>query len=243
MSGTPNIHGGRENLEAIGFLQEVNATAYKRYPGIAMIAEESTSYPGVTAPTDQGGLGFGLKWNMGWMNDTLQYFGRDPMYREHHEGEITFTFVYAFSENFVLPISHDEVVHGKGTLVSRMPGDHWQKLANARAFLGFQWGHPGKQLLFMGQEFGQIPSGQRDVRSTGGFSTSRCTHSFRRMCRRSTRRIASTRPLVARQRRRRLPALVRPTASIRTSSPSRVPTGTAIPSRCSATSRVSGARL
>lgn len=153
---TPNIHGGRENLEAIGFLQEVNATAYKRYPGIAMIAEESTSYPGVTAPTDQGGLGFGLKWNMGWMNDTLQYFGRDPMYRAHHEGEITFTFVYAFSENFVLPISHDEVVHGKGTLVSRMPGDHWQKLANARAFLGFQWGHPGKQLLFMGQEFGQI---------------------------------------------------------------------------------------
>ncbi len=152
----PNIHGGRENLEAIRFLQEVNATAYKRYPGIAMIAEESTSYPGVTAPTDHGGLGFGLKWNMGWMNDSLVYFSRDPMYRSHHEGEISFSFVYAFSEHFVLPISHDEVVHGKGTLLTRMPGDHWQKLANVRAFLAYMWGHPGKQLLFMGQEFAQM---------------------------------------------------------------------------------------
>ncbi|MGC5223308.1 1,4-alpha-glucan branching protein GlgB [Micromonospora sp. DT81.3] len=152
----PNIHGGRENLEAIHFLQEVNATAYKRYPGIVMIAEESTSFPGVTAPTSRGGLGFGFKWNMGWMNDTLQYFARDPMYRSHHEGELSFSFVYAFSENFVLPISHDEVVHGKGSLFSRMPGDHWQKLANLRAFLAYQWGHPGKQLLFMGQEFGQL---------------------------------------------------------------------------------------
>ncbi|MFT4307185.1 MAG: 1,4-alpha-glucan branching protein GlgB [Microbacterium sp.] len=152
----PNVHGGRENLEAIRFLQEVNATAYKRYPGIAMIAEESTSFAGVTAPTSAGGLGFGFKWNMGWMNDSLVYIGRDPMYRAHHEGELSFSFVYAFSENYLLPISHDEVVHGKGSLFARMPGDHWQKLANMRLFYAYMWGHPGKQLLFMGQEFGQM---------------------------------------------------------------------------------------
>jgi 1,4-alpha-glucan branching enzyme len=151
----PNIYGGRENLEAVGFLQEMNATVYRTHPGVVTIAEESTSWPGVTRPTHLGGLGFGFKWNMGWMHDTLHYTGRDPVHRSFHHNEMTFSMVYAYTENFVLPISHDEVVHGKGSLWTRMPGDSWNKAANLRALLAFMWAHPGKQLLFMGQEFGQ----------------------------------------------------------------------------------------
>ncbi|HWJ83857.1 MAG TPA: 1,4-alpha-glucan branching protein GlgB [Cellulomonas sp.] len=151
----PNRYGGRENLDAISFLQEANATAYRRNPGTMMIAEESTAWPGVTAPTDFNGLGFGLKWNMGWMNDTLRYMAEEPVHRRYHHGEITFSMVYAYSERYILPISHDEVVHGKGSLYGRMPGDHWQKLAGVRTLLAYQWTHPGKQLLFMGQEFAQ----------------------------------------------------------------------------------------
>lgn len=152
----PNYLGGRENLEAISFLQEANATAYRNHPGIMMIAEESTSYPGVTAMTDNDGLGFGLKWNMGWMNDTLRYLAEDPVNRSWHHGEITFSLVYTFTEQFLLPLSHDEVVHGKGSLYRKMPGDDWQKLAGVRELLAYQWSHPGKKLLFMGQEFAQI---------------------------------------------------------------------------------------
>jgi 1,4-alpha-glucan branching enzyme len=149
------VHGGRENLEAVQFLQEMNATVYKRVPGVVTVAEESTSWPGVTRATDAEGLGFGLKWNMGWMHDSLSYVAHDPVHRSHHHGELTFSLVYAFSENYVLPISHDEVVHGKGSLLRKMPGDRWQQLANLRAFLSYMWSHPGKQLLFMGSEFGQ----------------------------------------------------------------------------------------
>ena len=151
----PNVRGGRENLEAIQFLQETNATAYRTNPGIVMIAEESTAYPGVSAPTDAGGLGFGLKWNMGWMNDTLQYMAEEPINRRYHHGELTFSLVYAFSEKFVLPLSHDEVVHGKGSLLRKLPGDRWQQLAGLRALFAYQWSHPGKNLIFMGCEFGQ----------------------------------------------------------------------------------------
>ncbi|MGE2727316.1 1,4-alpha-glucan branching protein GlgB [Mycolicibacterium pulveris] len=152
---TPNVYGGRENLEAVQFLQEMNATLHKAAPGIVTVAEESTSWPGVTRATNLGGLGFSMKWNMGWMNDTLEFVKRDPIHRSYHHHEITFSMLYAFSENYVLPISHDEVVHGKGTLWGRMPGDDHVKAAGLRGLLAYQWAHPGKQLLFMGQDFGQ----------------------------------------------------------------------------------------
>ena len=151
----PNEFGGRENLAAVRFLQEATATAYKRYPGIMMIAEESTAWGGVTKPTSENGLGFGFKWNMGWMHDTLKYLHHEPVHRVYHHNEITFSILYAWSENFLLPLSHDEVVHGKGALVNKFPGDRWQKLATLRALYGYMWAHPGKKLLFMGSEFAQ----------------------------------------------------------------------------------------
>jgi 1,4-alpha-glucan branching enzyme len=151
----PNRFGGRENLEAVQLLQEATSTAYRSHPGIMMIAEESTAWPGVTRDTTSSGLGFGFKWNMGWMHDTLEYLQREPIHRSHHHNEITFSILYAWSENFMLPLSHDEVVHGKGSLVNKFPGDRWQKLATLRALYGFMWAHPGKKLLFMGQEFAQ----------------------------------------------------------------------------------------
>jgi 1,4-alpha-glucan branching enzyme len=151
----PNVFGGRENLEAIAFLKRMNEVVGVEREQAITLAEESTAYPAVSRPTFAGGLGFHYKWNMGWMHDSLAYMARDPIYRKHHQGEMTFSLVYAFNENFVLPISHDEVVHGKGSLLTKMPGDRWQQLANVRAFLGYMWGHPGKKLLFMGCEFAQ----------------------------------------------------------------------------------------
>ncbi len=151
----PNVHGGRENLEAIGFLRTLNETVRRERPGTLTIAEESTAFAGVSRPVSAGGLGFDLKWNMGWMHDTLRYVAREPIHRTHHQNELTFGLIYAFHENFVLPLSHDEVVHGKGSLLARMPGDPWQAFANLRAYLAFMWSHPGKKLLFMGGEFGQ----------------------------------------------------------------------------------------
>jgi 1,4-alpha-glucan branching enzyme len=151
----PNVHGGRENLEAIGFLRHLNAVVAERCPGAIMVAEESTAWGGVSRPISTGGLGFSYKWNMGWMHDTLDYMAKEPIHRQYHHGEMTFGMLYAFSENFILPLSHDEVVHGKGSLIGKMPGDRWQRFANLRAYFGFMWGHPGKKLLFMGSEFAQ----------------------------------------------------------------------------------------
>ncbi len=158
----PNRHGGRENLEAIAFLRHMNTMAYRDFPGIVTIAEESTAWPQVSRPVDGGGLGFGYKWNMGWMHDTLKYIAEDPVNRKYHHNKLTFGLLYAWDENFILPISHDEVVHGKGSLIGRMPGDLWQKFANLRAYLSFMWTHPGKKLLFMGCEFGQLREWSHD---------------------------------------------------------------------------------
>ncbi len=159
----PNVHGGRENLEAITFLQRMNELVYAEVPGVMTMAEESTAWPGVSRPTSQGGLGFGFKWNMGWMNDTLDYIGRDPNHRRHHHHQMTFGLQYAFSENFVLPLSHDEVVHGKGSMLDKMPGESFDKFANLRAYYGFMWAQPGKKLLFMGSEFAQRAEWNHDA--------------------------------------------------------------------------------
>jgi 1,4-alpha-glucan branching enzyme len=160
----PNIRGGRENLDAVDFLRELNEVVRAESPGAIAIAEESTAWPGVTAPVGDGGLGFGMKWNMGWMHDTLEYFQREPIHRRFHHDELTFSMVYAYSERFVLPLSHDEVVHGKRSLLGRMPGDRWQQFANLRALYAYMWAHPGKKLLFMGGEFAQEREWDHDRR-------------------------------------------------------------------------------
>ena len=159
----PNVHGGRENLEAVSFLRRMNEDAYREHPGVQTFAEESTAWPMVSRPTDVGGLGFGFKWDMGWMHDTLQYLQREPIHRRYHHGELTFRQVYAYSENFVLPLSHDEVVHGKGSLLGKMPGDAWQRFANLRLLFGYQWAQTGKKLLFMGDELGQPSEWDHDA--------------------------------------------------------------------------------
>ena len=181
----PNRHGGNHNLEAIDFLRELNAVTHSRYPGTVVIAEESTDWPQVTRPTDTGGLGFSMKWNMGWMHDTLAYFREDPIHRQHHHNRLTFGMMYAYSENFVLPLSHDEVVHLKRSLLGKMPGDHWQQFANLRLLLAYQWTFPGKKLLFMGAELAQP--------TEWDFRTPLPWHLLEdpAQCRRATRRVGS----------------------------------------------------
>ena len=190
----PNEFGGRENLEAIDFLRYVNRHLYEREPGVVMIAEESTSFAGVTKPVHEGGLGFGFKWNMGWMHDTLRYLQLDPVYRQYEHNLLTFAMVYAYSENFILPISHDEVVHGKGSMINKVPQDDWRKFATLRAYYSFMWSFPGKKLLFMGCEFGQRPSSTSPPHSSGGSPSCGATAACSACSATSTTPTARTRP-------------------------------------------------